>query len=343
MIEALKTWFKSEKRDLPWRHLPTPYRVWISEVMLQQTQVSVVIAYFQRWMERFPTIASLAEAPLEEVIKLWEGLGYYARARQIHSAAQQMVRDYQGELPATAEELRKLKGLGPYTVGAILSFAFHQKAAAVDGNVLRVMARLLSLEKDICKAETKKEIESAVFALLPKKEPWVVMEALIELGATICQKQPKCSICPLQSTCCAFQEGKERELPIKTKRVPTTFLTRYVGVILAGSQVLVKQERGKKVMAGLYEFPYFESEKELAQMGMALKLMERFSMVTHSFTRYRATLYPSVWEAKKALPIEDHVWVDLDKLDRLPFSSGHRRILKELKALKESQFANLTH
>ena len=332
MIEELKQWFESEKRDLPWRHHRTPYRVWISEVMLQQTQVAVVIVYFERWMERFPTIESLAGARLEEVIKMWEGLGYYSRARQIHASSKQIVDAFQGQFPNKAEDLFSLKGLGSYTVGAILSFAFHQKAAAVDGNVMRVMARLLCLEEDICKSQTKKQIEAAVLALLPEKEPWIAMEALIELGATVCQKQPKCSLCPLQRHCQAYRMGKEKDLPIKTKKSSTTYLKRHVGVILAGGKVLVKQEKGKKVMADLYEFPYFDREEELKTLRVPMKLLKRFPAVTHSFTRYQATLYPTVWKADKRPDVQGFSWVSLKEIDQLPFSSGHRKILKILHA-----------
>src|ERR1700722_10190653 len=178
-IDSLKDWFVREKRDLPWRENPSPYAVWISEVMLQQTQASVVIPYFERWMARFPTVAVLAEASQGEVIKMWEGLGYYSRVRHLHQAAKDLMYRYAGDLPRTREGLEGIKGIGPYTRGAILSFAFHQKAAAVDGNVLRVLARYFAIEEEIEKA--KKSITELTESILPEEEPWIVMEGLIEL------------------------------------------------------------------------------------------------------------------------------------------------------------------
>jgi len=177
-IQALKRWFLEVQRDFPWREDPSPYRVWVSEVMLQQTRAEVVVPYFERWMARFPTVEVLAEAPLDEVIKLWEGLGYYSRARNLHQGAQQIVRDYGGKLPNSADKLKKIKGIGPYTVGAILSFAFHQKVPAVDGNVLRVMSRYQRIEEDIAKQKTVKMIGQRVAEILPEKEPRIVIDLI---------------------------------------------------------------------------------------------------------------------------------------------------------------------
>lgn len=215
---SLKRWFQSTKRDLPWRCSPSPYVVWIAEIMLQQTQVSVVEPYFLRWMQQFPSIATLARATREEVIKAWEGLGYYSRARHIHAAAQYLMEKHEGKLPSRREDLEKVKGLGPYTVGAILSFAFHQKAAAVDGNVIRVLSRYFCVEDDVGKSGTKKQIWELAEKLLPDHEPWVVVEGLIELGATVCLKRPKCAECPINKSCLGFREGKQFSLPKKEKK-----------------------------------------------------------------------------------------------------------------------------
>lgn len=325
-MDALKIWFLEEKRDLPWRRNPSPYRVWVSEVMLQQTQVAVVIPYFERWMQKFPTIEVLAQASLEEVIKCWEGLGYYARARHLHEGAKIVVRDFGGNLPSEREKLMRIKGFGPYTVGAVLSFAFHQKAAAVDGNVVRVISRFFALNDD---ASKKRPFEEATLSVLPSEEPWIVMEGLIELGAQICQKKPKCSSCPLQNQCLGFSRGIAHLLPVKKKKEGSIALVREVAVITDGNHLLVRQEKIGNVMGGLYEFPYIEKGKEW-DFNFMFEEGQSLPTVKHSFTKYRVTLYPILWKVKNVYPIPGFKWVRWDEVAALPFSSGHRRILKNL-------------
>lgn len=335
-FECLRDWFIMQARDLPWRNNPTPYRVWISEVMLQQTRAIVVIPYFERWMTHLPTIEALATSPLEEVIKLWEGLGYYARARHLHEAAREIVQLYRGNLPIAEEQLIKIKGLGPYTIGAIRSFAFHQKAAAVDGNVARVLSRLFLIEEEINLLKVQKQLREMVLSLLPDFEPWVIMEALIELGAQICEKKPRCLECPLQSQCLAYQRGCEEKLPKRSKRFKTTLLERTVAIIAYQTEVLVKKEEKNKVMRGLYEFPYFEGKEiPFERIPCSLSFVREFSQVTHTFTRYRAFLFPALWQAEKRVEVEGFQWVKKTHLSALAFSAGHRRILNEY--LKEER------
>jgi len=346
-LAKLKTWFLSQQRDLPWRNHPIPYAVWISEVMLQQTQVAVVIPYFERWMRRFPSILDLAGASIEEVLKEWEGLGYYARARNLHAGARYVVDHYQGELPSSAEKLKKIKGLGPYTIGAILNFAFHQRIPAVDGNVLRVLARYYGIADDICKPKAIKQIYSLTETLLPEKEPWVISEALIELGATICGRQPKCVQCPLNKQCQAHLKGLTDVLPFKAPRMPTTVLHRSVAIIHNGKEILISRGVKGKVMQDLYEFPYFE---KTTTASLHEQIKERFEIdvqqqqvlpeVKHSFTRYRAHLFPCLFKTDTRKNIEGHEWASFQLLEQYPFSSGHRRIVNSLKfnlygALKE--------
>ena len=257
-VDLLKNWFKSAQRDLPWRKVNDPYAVWVSEIMLQQTQVAVVKEYYLRWMARFPTIASLAEAPLEEAIKMWEGLGYYSRVRNLHEAAQFLIDNYRGKLPDTKVELMQVKGLGPYTIGAILSFAFHQKAAAVDGNTMRVLSRYYGIDEDIQKSSTLKQIWKIAEEILPEDEPWLVVEGLIELGATLCKRDPDCFFCPLRDNCLAYKQGTQRLLPKKGKKVEITFLSRQVFVIACEGALLVRKGETGKAMADLYEFPYLD-------------------------------------------------------------------------------------
>jgi A/G-specific adenine glycosylase len=326
-MEKIKEWFLEHQRDLPWRDSRAPYRVWISEVMLQQTQVAVVIPYFHRWMQKFPTLRALAEAPLEEVIKAWEGLGYYSRARNLHKAAQLVIRDFQGELPNTAEELDKLPGFGPYTIGAVLSFAFQQKAAAVDGNVVRVLSRFFASDKDCTQ---RKHYEALTLSLLTDSEPWVAMEGLIELGAKVCQRTPKCPECPLMEECQAYRQGKTADFPLKKKRPATIYLERQVAIIHWQDEILVRQEKEGKVMAGLYEFPYALLNEKLG-LNLLLKKLKELPLVKHGFTRYDVTLYPCLYEASEKKILDGFEWKKWHELALLPFSSGHRRILKDLK------------
>lgn len=315
MNRLLRRWFYRNRRDLPWRMNPSPYEVWVSEVMLQQTQVSVVIPYFKRWMEKFPSVEALAGADMDEVIKAWEGLGYYSRARNLVRGAQYLVEKRGGEVPEVG--LSEVPGIGPYTEGAILSFAFRKKAVAVDGNVLRVISRLFRIEEEIETAGAKRRVGEAVWGLLGDDEPWVVMEALIELGALVCQKRPKCEECPLGDVCL----GRGMDLPRKKKRVGVTLLEKKIAVVESRMGILVGK-RGKGVMEDLWEFP---ERHEVEHLGLdGGKGMEK---VQHSFTRYRATLFPERFWLDKGEDVANYEWIPKEELLRLPFSSGHRQIL----------------
>lgn len=324
-------WFEVQKRSLPWRENPTPYRVWVSEVMLQQTRVSVVIAYFNRWMESFPDIKSLAEAPLESVIKMWEGLGYYSRARNLHEGAKQCMRLFKGELPSQERELSSIKGVGPYTVAALLNFAFRERKALVDGNVLRVMSRFFAIEESIDTPAVYKLIEGIIENFLPEDHFWVVSEALMELGALICVKEPKCTLCPLQVTCEAKRRGLESLLPLRKERKKIKLLTRIVAFVISeGKVALVKGIKGR-VMADLYEFPYVEVSNESEGLELLKKRVEGdyqgpLCKTKHTFTHHKASLFAHLFFTKKR--DEGWIWVDKDSLLELPFSSGHRRILE---------------
>ena len=339
--EPLRRWFLERRRDLPWRQEPTPYHVWISEVMLQQTQVAVVIPYYLRWIERFPSIEALAAAPLEAVIKEWEGLGYYSRARNLHSAARDLVENYGGQLPRDPARLATIKGIGPYMVGAICSFAFHEKKAAVDGNVIRVLSRLFAIEDDCTKPSTINRLRALAESLLPDKEPWVITEALIELGAMLCKKRPQCHHCPLSSQCRALATGVAEELPYRSKRAAATPLYRAVAVIHCAGALLLRPAKQGQVMEGLYEFPYFEtcsngySPQQLVDavhkdFDIAVTYGAPLASITHGFTRYRATLTPALLAASTPKTVPHCEWHALADIDTLPFSAGHRRILQRL-------------
>lgn len=336
---ALKKWFLQEARDLPWRTGPTPYGVWISEMMLQQTQAAVVAPYFMRWMERYPSIQDVAAASLAEVLKEWEGLGYYSRVRYIHEGARYIVENHQGIFPENEVEIKRIKGLGPYTIGAIRSFAFHQRAAAVDGNVLRVLARHFMIEEDITQSKTVNKMRILAEELLPEQDSWIFNEALIELGATICGRTPKCRECPLKKECQSYHKGKELLLPIKTKKQPPEQLYRAVAIVSCKDHYLVKRGEKGKIMSDLYEFPYFETAKEgwdiehfskQLNHAWAFKVIGQspFPEVKHSFTRYRVSLKAIHFSCNDCYPVEGLEWLTLAELKRYAFSSGHRRLLQ---------------
>jgi A/G-specific adenine glycosylase len=338
MQQQLIRWFHSNKRDLPWRENISPYRVWVSEVMLQQTQVAVVIPYFLRWMERFPTVKDLADAHVDEVIKLWEGLGYYSRVRNLYEGAKQICEMFGGELPDTPEQLRKIKGIGPYTQGAILSFAFRKKTAAVDGNVIRVLTRYCGLHDDISKPATVKMIWERAEAMVPDVEPWSYNEGLIELGATVCGKTPRCQQCPIRTSCEGFAQGIAAQLPIKSKKQQSIDLTREVAVIECDGAFLIRKCPKGEIMQDLYEFPFREyyentfsfSDWVATSMGLAATKVEPLPSVSHGFTKYRVKLLPFKFQVKEKKKVLGFQWIAGEQLGEFPFNSGHRRILSHL-------------
>jgi len=328
MQTQLIRWFSEIKRAFPWRETPTPYRVWISEIMLQQTQASVVIPYFEKWMRQFPTVEALANADINEVLKCWEGLGYYSRARNIYETAQYLVRERKGELPSTKEELLGLKGVGSYTAGAILSFAYHDKCPAVDGNVIRVLSRLFGIEGDVCQSGVKKEIEALAEKLLPDEFPWVFVESLIELGALVCKKKPECGRCPVRFSCKAYQEGKTAFIPYKGKKNTITQLVRAVAIVEAEECLLLCRGKKGAVMADLWEFPYKELSDEKVQWPELPLPVAQLPHVSHGFTRFKALLVPSHYRLSEKQDLGFGEWVAKKEIAKLPFSAGHKRILE---------------
>lgn len=336
-IEDLKKWFVQSKREFPWRISPSPYAVWISEVMLQQTRAAVVVPYFERWMQKFPTISALAEAPLEEAVKVWEGLGYYSRVRNLHKGAVEISKKG-GGLPDSREGLLEISGIGPYTAGAILSFAFHKKAVAIDGNVERVVSRYKAIEGDLKKAAAKRRLEEECLSLLPEKEPWIVMEALIELGATFCLPRPSCDKCPLQKNCAASLQGATERIPFKQKRAETVFLEKHVAVLVCGEEALIQKKEEGGLLGGLAEFPSLpaESGKDLEEwigssLGLEALFKEELSLQKHTFTKYHVELQPSLFQVLQKKEIVGCAWRHLDDLEKnVTFSSGHKKILQEI-------------
>ena len=329
-MEQVTFWFLKNKKNYPWRENKTPYRVWVAEVMLQQTRAEVVLEYFQRWMGAFATVEKLANASQQEVIKLWEGLGYYSRARNLHAAAKEIVEKYGGQLPFEVDKLLKIKGIGPYTAGAISAFAFQKRCAFVDGNIARVVARYYGYEE--CVVKNIKSVTELVEKSLPQENADSFMEGLIELGQQVCKKKPNCIECPLKKTCIAYKEGRQDELPLRKVKNEVFKLERMVALILCNDTLLVRKNDQGKVMADLYEFPFIEckGERSVTHIKKAFSLPMELEMVLpsfqHTFTKYRVSLYPYLFFTKKLLEVKGHEWVALQNIDNLPFSSGHKRI-----------------
>jgi A/G-specific adenine glycosylase len=342
---SLRIWFQNHKRDLPWRRDTHPYRVWVSEVMLQQTQVQTVIPYFKHWMEKFPSLKHLSQAKEEEVLKCWEGLGYYSRARNLHQGAKFILTHYKGSIPSTMKELLEIKGIGNYTAAAILSFSFFQKVSVIDGNVLRVLSRLFLITDEITSSKTQRELREKLQDLLPNFKPWVVSEALIELGAILCRPHdPKCTQCPLSSQCKAFLTQQVDLVPKRKKKEPIQNLFRTVGLIYYQNCWLVRQNPTQKILGKLWEFPYHELEdpypnKEVDlsyfenKYSLALNYQFSLSPVTHRFTQFHVTLFPMLYkidaiDAFESFSSENksYHWLSPLDLNKLVFCAGHRKL-----------------
>ena len=263
--DTLINWYYENRRDLPWRHEPTPYQVWLSEVILQQTRVNQGWDYYLRFVEKWPTVADLAAATEEEVLKMWQGLGYYSRARNLHQCAKQVVEQYDGKFPADYEKLKKLKGVGNYTAAAIASIAFNLPHAVVDGNVYRVLSRLFDIETPINNGEGPSVFAQTAEALLNRKQPSLHNQAMMEFGALQCTpKNPNCLLCPLQSQCLAFAHQTVMQRPVKLAKTKVT--TRHFNYLVFRIQdkIYLHKRDTNDIWKNLYDFPCIESEKTMS-------------------------------------------------------------------------------
>ena len=289
----LLTWYDKNRRILPWRQEPTPYRVWVSEIMLQQTRVEAVKPYFERFMNRLPDIASLAEAEEEALLKLWEGLGYYNRVRNLQKAAIQIMKDYGGKMPDTYEELLKLKGIGSYTAGAIASIACHRPVPAVDGNVLRVVSRIRMDERLITDAKVKTAVEQDLLQVIPEDRPGDFNQAMMEIGACVCipNGAPHCDKCPLADICKAHRQGCELDYPKKASKKGRTIEEKTILIIRDENKAALKKRDAKGLLAGMYEFPSMQGYKTaeevtayLAANGLRTLRIQPLEEAKHIFT-----------------------------------------------------------
>ncbi|PFP23548.1 A/G-specific adenine glycosylase [Bacillus sp. AFS073361] len=339
----LITWFKHEQRDLPWRKDQDPYKIWVSEIMLQQTRVDTVIPYFNRFIEWFPTIEDLAEAEEDKVLKAWEGLGYYSRVRNLQSAVKEVNEKYSGIVPNTPEQIAGLKGVGPYTAGAILSIAYGIPEPAVDGNVMRVFSRVLSIWEDIAKSSSRKIFEKAVRELISHDDPSAFNQALMELGALICTPtSPSCLLCPVREHCQAFEEGVQNELPIKTKKTKTRDVQLAAAILLNGDgMVLIHKRPATGLLANLWEFPNVEihhplqndreqiSELFEQSLKIKVKLEKIIGQLEHVFSHlvWNINVYTGVFQSDFQ---ESDEWkfVSLEEMKEFAFPVSYQKMLK---------------
>ncbi|MEC9484484.1 MAG: A/G-specific adenine glycosylase [Candidatus Izemoplasma sp.] len=316
--DNLLSWFQKNKRELPWRMNKTPYKVWVSEIMLQQTQVTTVIDYFNRFMTQYPHVKHLAHAKLDDVLKLWEGLGYYSRARNLKKTAEKIVSENNSAFPSDYESLLKLPGIGPYTAAAIMSIAYNEPYAAVDGNVYRVMARVLRIHKTTKDPQVKRTIKTAVDGLMPREHASDFTEALMELGALIClpKTSPHCAICPLRSLCLAYKHNEVDLLPIKQPRKKKDIQEKTVLVFVYNNKLFIKK-RDEKLLNQLYGFVMEEKHltKELIKakyLDISIDSIVHLKNYTHTFTHLQ-------WKIKAYIvftdiELTDGIYVTIDEI-----------------------------
>lgn len=345
----LLEWYTREARELPWRARGDPYATWVSEIMLQQTQVTTVIPYYERWMARFPTLRALAEASLDEVLKHWEGLGYYARARNLHRAAREVVERHGGELPPTVEGLRALPGIGRYTAGAIASIAFGLPVAALDGNLKRVFARLVRLEEPVNRPAGEKALWKLASALVPTEHAGAWNQALMDLGATICTaRRPRCPLCPLSDLCAAREAGEQDAYPRRAPRRARPHHVVTAGVIRerASDRLLIARRPADKMLGGLWEFPGGKCEpgetldaclrRELREeLGIEVEVHDELAVVDHAYTHFTIRLHALVCTHVGgdpiALGVDEFRWVHPADLEEYAWPRTDLRIIEALR------------
>ena len=341
--DGLVRWYLEHRRELPWRETSDPYGIWVSEVMLQQTQVGTVIPYYRRFMARFPTVGHLASADLQEVLKLWEGLGYYARARNLHQAARQVTADHHGILPNDHAALRKLAGVGEYIAAAVMSIAFGNPFAVVDGNVKRVLARLFLMDAPVNRHDAYGIFEKEARGLLDPEDPGRFNQAMMELGALVCRpRQPLCTSCPIGTFCRAYLAGRVEAYPKRVRKPPVPTRAMVAGVVQKDRKMLITQIPLDGLLGGLWEFPGGRVENgesgEAACMrhitektGLSVAEGAHLGRIRHAYTHFKvvADLYLFRWlagEVRLEGPA-DHRWIGMDELAQYPLPKTHHKFM----------------
>jgi len=349
---ALTAWYAANRRDLPWRKTRDPYRIWVSEVMLQQTRVITVIPYFNRFMQRFKTLEQLARADVQKVLKCWEGLGYYARARNLHQAAGLVLKEHGGTIPSRWEELRQLPGIGDYIAAALLSIAFGQPYPVIDGNVKRLLARLLTIDAPVNQAEAASIFRQQAATLLEPRDPAVFNQAMMELGALICKPStPLCRVCPLAAMCRAHQCGCVGDYPRKEKKRPVPRYQIAVGVVFKNDRVLITRRRYEGLLGGLWEFPGGKlaggESAEAAclreiheEVNLVVRVNTRLARVRHAYTHFKIDMHvfccSHVSGRVRLNGPADHRWITLDQLEDYPLPAANHKFIGKLREYDRS-------
>lgn len=341
------SWYARHRRDLPWRTTRDPYHIWISEVMLQQTRVDTVVPYYRRFLSRFPDVRTLAEAPLDDVLKVWENLGYYARAHHVHAAAKEIMGRFNGRIPCTWNELTSLPGVGTYTAGAILSIAFGQPVPAVDGNVRRVLSRLFAVDQPLDQVRTHRRLMELAWSLVPVKGAGIFNQGLMDFGADICTpRNPACTRCPIMDLCQGHQDRLQDVLPIVNKRTPIPHSHVTAGVIRDDRRrILIVRRHDRGLLGGLWKFPggLQESDETLEdclrrrvreEVGIRVRIGKSITLVKHAYTHFRITLHAFQCAyhsgTPEALGCVDWRWMEPHRLNEVAFSKADRRIMDAL-------------
>ncbi len=349
IADRLLDWYARHARELPWRDTGDPYAVWVSEIMLQQTRVESVIPYYERWMRRFPDIATLAGSSQQEVLAAWEGLGYYSRARNLHRAAQIVVQELGGALPKQAVELRKLPGIGRYTAGAIASIAFDQDEPVLDGNVRRVLARLFDMSEPARSPAGERRLWELAGAHLPAGQASAYNQALMDLGATICTpRAPDCPRCPLAQSCQANALGIQEERPVMPQKAPLPHYTVTAAVICRDQQVLIAQRPNEGLLGGMWEFPGGKQQpgedlpaclqREICEeLGVDIHVGAPFGVYRHAYTHFRVTLHAfrcrlAKGQQPQAIQVEDLRWARPSELTDFPMGKIDRQIAARIRS-----------
>ncbi len=337
----LISWYKKNARNLPWRHTSDPYKIWISEVMLQQTTVTAVIPYYEKWIKVFPTIEDVSEASLQKVLKTWQGLGYYTRVKNIHASAKLICEKYDGKIPSDSQILQKLPGFGPYTTGAVLSIAFHQRQSIIDANIRRLVMRLLAI-KGFADTHQDNLILKFLDKIIPTHDVNLFNQALMELGALICRpKNPLCLICPVQKFCKSFKQKIQNKIP-QSKKSLVRLINVVIAIIINDGKYFIQKRPPKGLFADLWEFPGGKIERgEKPESALKRELQEELNVhltkcsylmnVDQLYTQFRARLHVfACYVSPKPNPDKTHQWVSFNGFSKYPMPSGSVKIIKNL-------------
>lgn len=341
--DELLAWYDKNARELPWRSDKDAYKIWVSEVMLQQTRVEVVKDYYKRWMERFPTPEVLAQTPEQEVLQYWQGLGYYSRARHLLAGVREVCATYGGKVPEEPAKVQQLPGIGEYTAGAILSIAYNERTPAVDGNVLRIFSRLFCITEDIMKQAVKRTVYRLVREHMPLDRPGDFNQALMDLGATVCIPQrPRCHLCPVTGFCKAYAQEIQDTLPVRAKKKEPVLMRLAAGVIVHDDCYLVRRRPSSGLLSDMWEFPALEiKENEVPAEKLRQWLQDELKQVVqigkeighyvHKFSHrtWDISFYQCCWQSGEKIPARTY-WLGLAEMATLPWAGPHRKVARTI-------------